>query len=233
MVTSPATIEYLDGEQWGVVSGVYQAPNHEYVGTWAQSKDITGENGVGWVLRNSYGQGEFLKSQAKAYADFRAPVLGVYRADNQRYTGEFRASFLNDAVLKVTLTDSRGIKYLDTTFSYVADYGKIRLGGVYADKYSNLNVSETWGNKKWDVEGSFTHYQTKYLIKGERLYTRGRADLIDTRTGKVAGYLIYGYNPTRAQMKAFRSGSSEPADAVVANFVVPGSPTIQIKTLRR
>jgi hypothetical protein len=235
MVTSGSTIEYIDGEQWGVIAGIYQAPNHDYVGTWAQSKTLTTDEAKNWILnrdRFSWGDAWF-KAQSKSYKDFKAPFIGIFKADNPRYTGEFRAKFLSNNTFTAKFVDSKGINYIDTSLTYLGGYDKVLIGGVYKDKYTELNLTENWNGQRWSAEGTFNHLSKKYNVQGERIYSRGRADLIDPSNGRVAGQLIYGYSPSKDAVRGFRSGNLERTDCVLVNFVVGGSPSIQVKFLSR
>lgn len=235
MVTSSSTIEYIDGEQWGVIAGLYQAPNKDFVGTWAQSKTLSAETDKHWVVvKTQYSWDKpWFKAQNDSYKNFKAPFLGIFSADNPRYTGEFRARFLSNSSFTGKFTDSKGITHLDTSLYYLGDYGKVLIGGVYKDRYTDLNLTEIWGSGKWSAEGTFNHLSKKYNVHGERLYTRGRLEITDPTTGRMVGQMIYGYSPSKALVKQFRGGNIERTDGVLVNFVVAGSPAVQVKLLTR
>ncbi len=235
-VTSGTTIEYIDGDQWGQIAGIYTAPNNDLVANWSQSKHLALDSSrridTSGLIRSGWGAAKWLDSQDDAYDVREAFVLGVGVPDNVRYTGEFRAKYLSNSVISFAMTDSKGISHLRSSLFYLGEYANAMVDGVFKDKYTELSITEKWSKKKYAVEGSFSHNGRTYNVRGERAFTRGILTVIDRSTGNRAGTVIYGYNPTPEQVAKFKS-SFDPTDRVLVNFVVPGVPTTQIKQLGR
>lgn len=235
MLTSGSTFEYIEGEQWGAIAGIYQAPNKDFVGTWAQAKKLnTNKSKFGMTALSPGRQNRnWVELQEQSYSKFNSHFVGVYDPDHVRYSGEIRMKFLSNSTMSLSLTDVKGINYQTTTLTYLGDYTSVMMGGVYKDKYTELNLTEMWGRSKYEASGTFLHNGKKYNVEGERLYTRGILTVIDQTNGKYVGTVIYGYAPGPSQVKRFRSGNFERTDQVFVNFYVPGMPTTQVKYLTR
>jgi hypothetical protein len=230
MVCTPTYIEYIEGEQWGSITGIYQAPNKDYVGSWVQSKGLVSEQSGAWpfVVKSTRWPDPVLDP----YKDYKTPALGILAPDNARYTGEFRMKVAGGHST-FTRHDSKGIIAESSTFGYIGAWADAKVGGAYQDNLARLDIQEDAGASNWKAKGAFSYDGKKYIAEGERLFTRGRLNLIDETNGRVVGYLAYGYSPTSAKVKAFRSGNWGPTDSILINFVVPGSPTVQVRRLAR
>lgn len=230
MVGTTSYIEYVEGGQWGGAHGIYQAPNTDFVGVWSESKDLYSTSSNVWP--NWVTKTRWPKPILEQFTSFKTNPLAVLKADNPRYTGEIRLKALGNA-LTVEQTDSKGIAYKKFTLNWIGKWADATVSGLYKDKYAELELSERIGSTNWQARGTFSYDGKNYNVEGERLFSRGRLNLIDPKYGSVVGFLVYGYTPSATQVKKFRSSGFSETDTVFVNFVVPGSPTIQSRVLTK
>ena len=226
MIGSTSYAEYISADQWGVIHGIYAAPNGDYVGLWMQSKTLYARRDQDWSLAKS----GWPRSIVEQYEAFGTNAISPLIPDNVRYSGEFRMKMVANGG-KFELLDNKGIAERKSTMQWIGDWQQATVGGLYSDKVARLMIRESAGNTNWKVAGEFSYDGNQYMIEGERLFTRGRVDLIDPRYGSKVGFLVYGYAPSAKQVKDFRSGLWSPADQVFINFVVPKVPTVQQRLL--
>jgi hypothetical protein len=226
MVGTPSYIEYIEGDQWGAIHGVYQAPNQDFVGKWFQSKTLFSTKP--WPY--SAGDKNWPDTIEKPYSKYSTPLVAPYTADNVRYAGEFRMTMVANGG-KFSLFDNKGIVEKAGTMRWIGGWDQARVNGVYKDSLAQLTIRETPGKTNWLAKGEFSYGGKKYLAEGERLYTRGRMNLIDPAYGTAVGQIVYGFAPRPAEVREYRNGNWTPTDTVFVNFTVPNSPTIQQRLL--
>lgn len=226
IVTSPESIEYIDGFQWGAVAEISKVPNGDYLGSWAQGKVLTPVD----VTRT---HNAWRTSQFKPYKPYKGtPCYVLDNADNRGYAGEWRfALFPNGSSGKFTANDVGGKTVKASLLSWICTYDKITVSGEYSEKYTSISIHEEWTDSGWSFHGAFENQGKKYVAEGKRLFSRSIFDIIDVTTGRKVGSGVWGYAPTPTKVGEFRSGNFGPTDRIMMVYSVGG--TTQVKYLTR